>query len=161
MDRKLLVLYYSWAGHTKKVAEAISKLTGADLQEIVPITPYSQDYAAVVKSAKKEIAESIHPDIQNLEKTVSEYTIVLVGSPIWCGTIAPPVATCLSEYDFSGKTLLPFITHGGGGKAHTDSDLTALCPNSTLADALAIFGDGGDQLETTLTAWLNAYGLMD
>ena len=113
---KILIAYYSWSGHTKKVAEAIQNEIGGDLFEIQPETAYSDDYKTVVDQAKKEINEGYRPALKNNVANIAQYDIVFIGSPNWWGTIAPVVSTFVEQNDLSGKTVVPFITHGSGGE---------------------------------------------
>ena len=120
---KILIAYYSWSGHTKKVAEAIQNEIGGDLFEIQPETAYSDDYKTVVDQAKKEINEGYRPALKNNVANIAQYDIVFIGSPNWWGTIAPVVSTFVEQNDLSGKTVVPFITHGSGGEQNTITDL--------------------------------------
>ena len=124
---KILIAYYSWSGHTKKVAEAIQNEIGGDLFEIQPETAYSDDYKTVVDQAKKEINEGYRPALKNNVANIAQYDIVFIGSPNWWGTIAPVVSTFVEQNDLSGKTVVPFITHGSGGEQNTITDLEKQC----------------------------------
>lgn len=124
---KILIAYYSWSGHTKKVAEAIQNEIGGDLFEIQPETAYSDDYKTVVAQAKKEINEGYRPVLKNNVANIAQYDTVFIGSPNWWGTIAPVVSTFVEQNDLSGKTVVPFITHGSGGEQNTITDLEKQC----------------------------------
>ncbi len=124
---KILIAYYSWSGHTKKVAEAIQKEIGGDLFEIQPETAYSDDYKTVVDQAKKEINEGYRPALKNNVANIAQYDTVFIGSPNWWGTIAPVVSTFVEQNDLSGKTVVPFITHGSGGEQNTITNLEKQC----------------------------------
>ena len=110
---KVLVAYFSHSGNTREVARQISEATGGDLFEIVPATPYPTEYRAVVDQGKKEIEAGVRPALKNPVGDLSQYDVIFVGSPCWWATIAPPVATFLTSYDFAGKTVVPFMTHEG------------------------------------------------
>ena len=146
---KMLVVYYSWSGNTREVARQIQKATGADLFEIVPATPYPGGYRAVVEQAKKEIKAGVHPELKTNLASVAEYDVIFVGSPNWWSTIAPPVATFLASHDLAGKTVAPFMTHGGGGQGHSVRDIQQLCPGAVVRKGLSVYGEaaGGSQKE--------------
>lgn len=114
IDEKILVVYFSHSGNTRTVAEQITRSTGADLFEIQPQEAYPTDYHSVVNQAKKEINTNHRPALKNDVQDFDKYDIIFIGSPNWWSTIAPPVATFLERHDFSGKTIVPFMTHGGG-----------------------------------------------
>lgn len=116
----------------KKNGEIIADLTGADLLEIEPVTPYSQSYNVVVNQAKDEIKKGYLPAIKPVECDLSLYDVVYIGTPIWWGTMAPPLAACLSSQNFGRKTVMPFSTHGGGGKGHSDRDMKKVCAGADV-----------------------------
>lgn len=151
---KGVVVYYTWAGHTRKMAEIIAAQTGADVLEIAPEQPYTQNYNTVVKQAQQEIREGHRPPIRDAKRDLSAYDVVYVGTPIWWGTMAPPVATFLSANDLSGKTIMPFTTHGGGGKGHSDRDIAKMCPNAKVMAMYAAYEGGGRAAEIEIAAWI-------
>lgn len=159
-DYKSIVLYYTWAGHTKNMAEIIAKQTGADIQEIVPETPYTKNYNDTVNQAKKEIYKGYCPPIKEIIYDLTEYDVVYLGTPIWWGTMAPPVATFLKENNLSGKTIMPFTTHGGGGKGHSDEDIKKMCPNATVLNMYTAYEGGGNNAEKEIADWLKQNKLI-
>jgi len=116
---KILIVYFSHSGNTRVVANQIQELTGGDIFEIQPVNAYPTDYQTVVDQAKKEINTSYKPPLKTSVKNFESYDIIMVGSPNWWSTIAPPVAAFLTSYNFEGKTIVPFMTHGGGGMGHS------------------------------------------
>lgn len=112
-DKKVLVAYFSHSGNTRAVAERIAAATGADLFEIVPQKPYPAEYRAVVDQARREIAADYRPALKTDLPDAGRYDVIYIGSPCWWSTVAPPVATFLAAHDFTGKTLIPFMTHEG------------------------------------------------
>jgi len=151
---KVLVAYYSWSGNTREVAKQIQKATGGDLFEIQPVDPYPSDYQAVVDQAKKEIKAGYKPVLKTTVKDIGKYDIVFVGSPNWWSTIAPPVSAFLASADLSGKTVVPFITHGGGGMANCAADIKRLCPKSNVLTGLAISGSSAKSSQDEVSTWI-------
>ncbi|HEY8541015.1 MAG TPA: flavodoxin, partial [Pseudothermotoga sp.] len=107
---KSLVVYYSWSGNTQKIARLIQELTDGDIVELIPETPYPSSYNATLEQAKKEIQANYKPPLKTKIDNIEDYEIIFVGSPNWWGTMAPPAATFLSQYDLSGKKIAPFIS---------------------------------------------------
>lgn len=126
-NAKILIAYYSYSGNTKEVAEAIQKITGSDLFEIKTEGSYPEEYNAMVQQAKKEINDNFRPKLTTSVADIAQYDTIFIGSPNWWGTITPQVSSFLAEYDLSGKNIIPFITHGGGGVQNTVADLTKQC----------------------------------
>jgi flavodoxin len=141
-DKKILIVYFSWSssGNTRYMAEQIKEATGADIFEIVPVNAYPTEYRACVNQAKVEINSKFKPEIKGKVENFDAYDIIIVGSPNWWRTIAPPVATFLTSYDFKGKIIMPFMTHEGSRLGRTVKDIKELCPNATVTSGLAIRG---------------------
>lgn len=154
--KKILVVYYSWSEgkNTEAVAKQIQKTTGGDIFEITLAKDYPSDYQECVDQAKKEIAENYKPALKSKIENIGDYDVIFVGTPNWWSTIAPPVATFLSEYNLEGKTIIPFCTHGGGGKARCLSDIGKLCPKSTLLEGIAIPGNSAKSSQSEVDKWL-------
>ena len=151
---KILVVYYSWSGNTRAVAQQIQSLTEADIFEIKTVKPYPEDYNECVKQAKKEINEGYQPAIIGKVENLSQYDVIFVGSPNWWSTIAPPVATFLTSYNFAGKTVIPFCTHGGGRQANLFRDIAKLCPDATLKKGFVVDGVTARRAKPDVKKWL-------
>jgi len=129
---EILIVYYSRSGNTRKIADLIQQEVGGTLHEIQPEVPYPKSYSATTDQAKQEIRAGYKPALHSTLEQVESYDTILVGSPNWWRTIAPPVVTFLTEHDLSGKTIVPFCTHGGGGLGRIAQDIAKLCPKSTV-----------------------------
>lgn len=139
-NTKVLVIYFSHSGNTRKVAQAIHEFVGGDISEIRPLEPYPNNYNAVVEQAKRELHSGYQPEIETGAVDVALYATIFVGSPNWWHTIAPPVISFLSQSDLSGKTIIPFVTHGGGGLGRSAVDIATLCPGSDVLESLSVYG---------------------
>lgn len=154
MESKILIVYYSHSNHTKKIATMIQSKVGGTLCEIEPETAYPTLYHAVVEQAKQEIQRGFYPPIKSRIENVEAYDTIFIGSPNWWSTMAPPIVTFLKEHDLSGKVVIPFCTHGGGGTGSIERDIVNLCPQSTMRSIFSIYGDGGRDAEVHLSKWL-------
>ena len=154
MDKKVLVAYFSWSGNTKSVAEKIHSQVGGDIFRIEPVTPYPSDYNETAYGiAKEQKDKGIHPPIKNTD--VSSYDVIFVGTPAWWYTMAPPVMTFLSENNFEGKTIVPFVTHGGGGGYTIDKDMANLAKGAKVLSPFVVYGKGGASVDKDLAEWIN------
>ena len=88
-------------------------------------------------------------------KEFDKYDVIFVGTPNWWSTMAPPVLTFLSSYDFSGKTIIPFVTHGGGGMARCESDMRKACPKAAFGKGGAFSGRSIKEAGTALARWVD------
>lgn len=152
---KILVAYFSQTGHTRTLANQIHDQAGGDLFEIVPEKAYTSDYNALTSQAQQEKNENYKPTLKTKVENMASYNVIFVGSPIWWGTISSPVRTFLSEYDFSGKTIIPFDTNGGSGLGTIVEDIKKLCPKATVQEnGLAVRDSDVDNAKNTVAEWL-------
>lgn len=152
MSKNILIVYYSHSGNTRKLAKLVKQNTGGTLCELLPEKTYPSDYNTVVEQAKKEIKAGLRPALKTKVKDLGLYDTIVVGTPNWWSTIAPPVATFLESCNFSGKIIIPFCTHGGGGSGNIEASVKKLCPDSVVLPALSVYGDSAkvSQVETWL-----------
>jgi formylglycine-generating enzyme required for sulfatase activity/flavodoxin len=156
---KMLIAYFSWSGNTQGVAEEIQRQTGADIFEIVPIPAYSDDYNTVLMEAQRDQHEQARPAITNPPQSIDEYDVILLGYPNWWASIPMPIATFLESYDFSGKTILPFCSHGGGRFGQSLTAIAKLAPQAVIAPGLSVHYSGGTSLPNDVRAWLESQGI--
>ena len=150
----ILIAYYSWSGDTQELAEQIKELVGGTMFRIEPVEKYSRNYQEVLKVSKVEIKNDVKPPLSESIEDIDQYDPIFIGSPNWYSTIAPPVATFISEHDLSEKTVVPFVTHGGGGVAHCIIDIKKLVPDSTVLEGFVISGSRAAGANQQLQAWL-------
>lgn len=153
---EILIACYSWSGNTRFAAEQIQKLTGGTLFEIKPVKAYPADYRACVDQARKECREGFRPELAAKVEEFSRYKIIFVGTPNWWSTMAPPVRSFLADYDFSGKTVIPFVTHGGGGMASCERDMRKACPKAVFLPGGAFSGSGIRNAGAALKSWVDS-----
>lgn len=160
MAVKCLVLYYSWSGSTRRVAQSIARKTGADLMELQLLTPYPDDDSAVTAQAKQEIQGKFDPPLRPLDMDWDAYDVVYLGTPNWWSTMAPPLRSFLHEVMPTEKTIIPFCTHGGGGAAHIAQDIAKFCIGCDVLPIFAVQADGGADMEQKLGDWLKRVGQL-
>lgn len=156
---KTLIAYFSYTGHTKGIAQQIQSLTGGDLFELRPAASYSDDYDTTERQGRKETGDGYRPPLAEQVTDLDAYDTILLGTPNWFNTIAPPVATFLAENDLSGKTIVPFCTNGGDGLGRIPGDIRALCKDSKVLDSLNLYEDGGVGAKAKISDWLKKNGL--
>ncbi len=154
---KTLVVYFSATGNTKSVAEEIVRLTGADLYEIVPADPYTDEdlnYNNNDCRANQEMNDaSARPAIGSEVIDISTYDTVFVGYPIWWYAAPRIINTFVESYDFSGKTLIPFATSGGSGMGKSAEELKKFCPDAEWKAGKIINGLSDQEFAD----WANAF----
>lgn len=158
-DGNILIAYFSWGGNTQGVAEEIQSQTGADLFEITLVNPYSSDYNTVLDEAQQDQNEQARPELATHVEDMSQYDIIMLGYPNWWASIPMPVASFLEEYDFSGKTILPFCSHGGGRFGQSLTAIAKLAPDAVMGEGLSIHYSGGTTLAGDVSQWLDTNGI--
>lgn len=160
MSNRVLIAYLTHSGNTRRLADGIHKEVDGTTFEIEPETAYPKAYNAVVEQAKKEIQAGYHPALKTDIEDMVRYDTILVGSPNWWGTVAPPVSTFLASHDWAGKTVVPFCTHGGGGQENVLRDISKQCPGATVLDGFEVYGRGSGNMQAQISAWLHKIGLI-
>ena len=150
----VLIAYFSWGGNTQGIAEEIQAQTGADLFEIQMVEPYSTDYNTVLEQAQQDQNAQARPELSTHVEDMEQYDTILLGYPNWWASIPMPVASFLEEYDFTGKTIVPFCSHGGGRFGQSLTSITKLVPEAVLGEGLAISYSGGSGMPDDVAAWL-------
>lgn len=153
--KKILIIFFSHSGNTRKIAEKIHMETGGDLIEIEPIEKYPADHSKTLEQARKEINAGYRPALKTGIKNMNEYNVLFLGYPNWWGTIPGPVSAFLEGYDLSGKTIAPFCTHGTGGLAGTLKAVKEACPDSRVLDALGISNKRVNEADSEVKEWLS------
>lgn len=156
---KSLVVYFSWSGNTENVAKSIQSQTDSDIFEIVPATPYSDDYDAVVDLAQAEQSEDARPAIADSIENIADYDVIYVGYPNWWGDMPMILYTFFDSYDFSGKTVAPFCTSGGSGLSDTVNAIKELEPNAAVTEGLHIGSSASSNPDDAVSEWLSEIGL--
>ena len=163
-NQRILIAYFSWGGNTEGIARQIQQRAGGDrssveLFVIEPVTPYSQYYTSVLQEAQRDQRAQARPPLKNRVSNMAQYDVILLGYPTWWATIPMPIATFLESYDFAGKTIIPFCSHGGGRFGQSLTDIAKLVPNARLGDALSVHYTGGPSLPNDISAWLRKNGI--
>ena len=156
---RMLIAFFSWGGNTRGIAREIQRQTGADLFEITLVEPYSSDYNTVLMEAQHDQHIQARPEIAEHIGNMEDYDIILLGYPNWWASIPMPIASFLEEYDFSGKQIIPFCSHGGGRFGQSLTAVAKLAPDADLGEGLSVHYSGGSGLADAVSAWLDKNGI--
>ena len=144
MSRKL-VAYFSTSGVTAKVAERLAESISADIFEIKPTIPYTQDdldWRNRDSRSSVEMRDPMsRPQIAEQRDNMDEYDTVFIGFPIWYYIAPTIINTFLESYDFSGKTIIPFATSGGSGMGNANERLVLSCLGAKLLQGKVFHAD--------------------
>lgn len=101
----------------------ISEYTNSPIYRIEPKTPYTTNHKELVDLAKEEQNKNTRPEIKNKISNFDEYDTIYVGYSIWWSDMSQILYSFFELYDFNGKTIIPFSTHGGSGLAAHESNI--------------------------------------
>lgn len=146
-------------GNTEYVATVISEATGGDLFEIKTVHTYPGSHKALIDAAKKESDENARPALATHIKNLKEYDVVFVGFPNWWYDMPQPLYTFFDEYDFSGKTVVPFCTHGGSRFSDAIKTIREMEKDATVLDGYAIARDRVAGSKDGILNWLKKIGM--
>jgi flavodoxin len=156
---RILTVYFSWSGNTRILAKEIKRQTGCDLLEIIPAEPYPNDFNKTAERWHKERDADERPAITTVVENMNDYQTIFVGYPIWSGDVPAVVRTFLEQYDLSGKTIVPFCTHGGSAFGRSLDRLRRLCPGAKILNGLEVYGTRAGSCADEVTQWLRRIGL--
>lgn len=147
---KTLVVYYSWSGTTEKAAKRIAKVTDGDLVKLEPEKAYPASYG--MTALKSLVEQIIHarPKLKTTIPNLEQYDRILIGFPIWWYNCPMLVCSFLEQYDFSGKQVYGFCTHGGSGPSKSFATMQKACKTGTVVECI----DAGSLTEQKIREWL-------
>ena len=133
-----LVAYFSASGVTAKLAERLSEAIGADIYAIEPEIQYTKaDLNWMNKKSRSSVEmndPASRPAIAGKRDNMDDYDTIFVGFPIWWYVAPTIINTFLENYDFTGKTIIPFATSGGSGMGKTNEKLQPSCAGAKLLE---------------------------
>ena len=150
-------------GNTAIIADMIVEVTEADLFSIEAVTPYPETYDGLLEISQQENQSDTRPAISGTVEDMEQYDRVFIGYPIWWGDMPAIVKGFLESYDFTGKTVIPFCTHGGSGLSNTESAIAGIT-GAEMKKGLAVSGataqNDRDAARTAVTGWLGEVGVL-
>ncbi len=157
---KILVAYFSATGNTKAVAEKAADAAGADIFEIVPAVPYTDDDLDYgndnSRTTQEQNDDSARPEISGTVENMEQYDTILLGYPIWWGQAPKIMYTFMESYDFSGKTIIPFCTSGSSPIGSSDENMQGLAEGADWLEGIRFPGGASDD---EVKEWVDSLGL--
>lgn len=147
-------LRYLSTGNTEKIAKMVAEIRGTDLFQIEQKAPYAADYNTCIEEAKKDLKENIRPELVSTLESIDGYDEIYIGFPNYWGTMPMAVFTFLEQFDWSGKTIHPFVTHEGSGFGKSMDDLEKVCRGAVFTKGLAISGSSVDHARAKVEGWV-------
>lgn len=147
-------------GNNEYIAQLIRRETGGDLFAIETVQEYPGSHDALLEFAYNEKNDNARPELATQIENPDAYDTIFLGYPNWNADLPMPLYTFLEEYDFSGKTIIPFTTHGGSGFSRTIDTIAELQPDADVVqDGLSISRNDVPQAQSDVTDWVNGLNL--
>lgn len=160
--KRILVTYFSWSNNTKALAEEIQRQTHGDIYRIEPKVPYTTDYNTLAyQISNKEKEDNARPELKDTDAKINDYDIIFVGCPVWWFDAPMIIHSFLEckEYDFSGKTVIPFCTYYTA-TYETLNDIINATPKSEHLEGLGMRGASSYNTQT-IANWLDRIGISN
>lgn len=173
-DKNVLIVYMSRTKNTKAVAAIIHQNVGGSFIELELENPYPEDYKTIVSQVAKENETGYLPALKTKITNIEKFDIVFVGFPTWGMQLPPPMKSFLKQYDFEGKTIVPFNTNAGYGIGSSFQTVKELCPKSTVLEGFStkggierdgilfvMEGEKEKQIQLQIKNWLKKINLVN
>ena len=136
---KILVAYFSATGTTKAVATELANAINADIYEIVPEVPYTNDdlnWRDKSSRSSLEMKDDTSRPVIGSDKVeyMNQYDVIFLGGPIWWYKLSHIINSFLESYDMSGKKIVLFATSGGSGLGNSVEALEESAPGARIVD---------------------------
>lgn len=178
---KVLVTYFTWPepdgvdassgasriiadgklyGNTEYVALLIAEATGGDLFAIETEKKYPSPHKSLIDEAKREQQANERPRLTTHIKNLKDYDVIFVGYPNWWYDMPMAIYSFFDEYDFSGKTVIPFVTHGGSRFSQSIETIRGLEKKAKVIEGPSIPGRSVGESRESIQTWLQRQGLL-
>lgn len=180
-DGKVLVTYFTWPepdgvdassgasriiaddklyGNTEYVARLIAEATGGSLFAIETEKKYPSPHKPLIDEAKREQKANERPRLITHIKNLKDYDVIFVGYPNWWYDMPMAIYSFFDEYDFEGKTVIPFVTHGGSRFSQSVETIRGLEKKAKVIEGPSIPGRSVGESRESIQTWLQRQGLL-
>lgn len=154
-DNSTVVINGEVLGNTQYVAELIKERTSADIFKLEPTDAYPTDHSELLARAQEEMSNNVKPEIKDNIENFEQYDVIYIGYPIWNADVPPIINSFLEEYNFDGKTVVPFCTHGGSGLSGTEVKIANKIRNANvISNGFSISRTNMDNAISQVESWL-------
>lgn len=147
-------------GVVATIADTIQSVTGGTEFSILTSTVYPGDIDGVINQGATERNENFRPELTSHIDNLDGYDTIFIGYPNWWGDMPMVLYSFFEEYDFTGKTIIPFSVHRGSQFSRTISTIQDLEPGATVREnGFTVNHDTVTEgTANDVTAWLNELG---
>ena len=148
------------SGSVEYLAQQIQQNTGADMVRIQTATPYPGNFNDLAAQAQEEVRNNVHPQLSTNIENFDDYDVVFVGYPIWWYQMPMAMYSFFDKYDFKGKTLIPFSSHGGSGWAGSLDMIKGLEPEATMVEGFSVSRERSASSAESIRTWLGQINML-
>lgn len=135
--KSALIVYFSFDGNTKLIAEKIGETLNADVVELKTSKKYPTEGIGKYFWGGKSVVFGDKPTLTNESIDLSRYETIIIGTPVWAGSFAPPIRSFVNDYKIINKKIAIFASHGGGGAAKCFAKLKEALPENQFFGEIA------------------------
>lgn len=155
-----LVINDAVTGHVQFLAGIIQDATDADVFRIETVQQYPASHAPLIAQAQEELNNGDRPALRTSIENLDQYDVIFVGYPNWWGNLPAPLYTFLESYDFAGKTIVPFNSHGGSGLSNTVETIRSMQPNVDVRNGFTVSRNNVGNATDDLLNWLKQLNIV-
>ena len=155
-----LVINDNVVGSVEYLAQLIRQNTGGDMVRIQTATPYPGNFDDLADQANQERQNNVHPALSTNIEDFDNYDVVFVGYPIWWYQMPMAMYSFFDKYDFKGKTIIPFSSHGGSGWSGSLNVISQLEPEATMAMGFSVSRERSASSADNVKAWLQQINMI-
>lgn len=148
-------------GHVEFLANIIIDETEADQFRMETVQQYPASHAPLIEQAQDELNNGVRPELKTRIENLDQYDIIFIGYPNWWGNLPAPLYTFLESYDFAGKTLVPFNSHGGSGLSNTVGTIRNMQPEADLRNGFTVSRNSVGNAANDLIVWLKELEVIE
>ena len=156
--KKSLILYYSYEGNTKKVAEIIQKRIGSDIESIKPVKDMETKGFGKYFWGGAKVVMHKKPELVPIQSDIDSYDTLWIGTPVWAWTITPPILSLISFDLIKNKKIYFFYTHEGGPGKIEEKFQKLLNPSNHLISSKGIDRAklSAEDIEKEIKEWMQS-----
>ncbi len=148
------------SGSVEYLAQQIQQNTDADMVRIQTATPYPGNFNDLAAQAQEEVRNNVHPQLSTNIENFDDYDVVFVGYPIWWYQMPMAMYSFFDKYDFKGKTLIPFSSHGGSGWSGSLDMIKGLEPEATMVEGFSVSRERSASSAESIRTWLGQINIL-
>ena len=156
-----LVVNGNVVGSVEYLAQQIQQNTGGDMVRIQTATPYPGNFDDLAAQAQQEVRNNVHPQLSTNIENFDDYDVVFVGYPIWWYQMPMAMYSFFDKYDFKGKTLVPFSSHGGSGWSGSLDMIRGLEPEATMVEGFSVSRTQSASSAESIRTWLGRINMLN